>query len=675
VRIGLRVFFLFLTAVSLGCITSAGPNRRPASNEEESFDSGQLITFLREILNASREPENKLFRVIKFPIREVNDLEAGFEDAFSAYQKRFEEARKLFDEFMLHLLKHPDEIENFRSVFSSGLTRIDRDELLNLCHSFPLSSGDLYNPMSGFTKFACQFSGKSFSERELREVLEQFPANPSGVRYDGSKGYHVYSNAILKRQVQTLTSSINTDLHMFSQIYNSMPDEIKDKFRVNHDSTDEKDKVEPFDLIANASVAYLIGKAYGTDDNDEPLNKIQISKLVQKALSRTLNMKPTMMTQFLDLPNMVVNRNDNTVSVFCANGSPSDKPLRLLKAEWYKGPTGTDIIENWKPTFNFTELLSKGVMKSDLVCSGTTYSFQFDPIEAETIPRPENLQFSPGQEINALMTVSLVREVNQGSIQIAQVLASALTGWTVEGEIAKVDTRKFLMSEFIKFDAYFPVMHAMDVNYFTIGTEFSLAVRLKKTVTDQSGVARALKLTILLPSGGEEAFLITMKPAELAQLLNMRYQQKPTPLFLMNNSCSSEKTLLAWSLVFRNALELRKASGQLTAISEVRDFPHVIGSKRSFGTSNLIETLSHSQYPLRSLEMLGEGKSVQEIVEFLGSPAPQGIVRSFLNWFANDPSNNNSFAPVYNIDHPKLMKTGGVRIFVTGSAIKGTDQY
>jgi hypothetical protein len=681
----LAVVFSILTLLS--CASSG---RKLAQSEiDRKLDAAKIIALARKYLKLEDEFRGRQFKLLRFPL-------SGPQDVDPVTLKTFDEVtqRGDIDEDWKTLAP----MENFtedqwneesaqrdilRGIFVSNLSRVERDRLLNLCFTGPVHVGDSLSMAGTMAATMCKYAGLFHAEDEVRAALEAVPLKPTGVRYDGQLGYHQYSNRVLEKNIQIITAAVNTHLFRFYELFLNQSDEVKEKFRVNNDGMAEADKIEPFDLVSTYTVRFFIGKNSGRDDESETtLNKIQISKIVQKALARMLHMKQELTRQWQGLPNMTVNRSDNNISVMCANGLPAFGSSQFVeKVSWSKTSTGTQLVETWEPSYKMTELIAQGFDKPILKCNGVEYNFNIEKLEAEPIPPPAPIVLAPGQDLNALMTVSLVSEIDRSAIDQARKVIGYLIGWEVVGDLVEVESRKFFEEELPKTDAYFPVMHAMDVNYFNIGTERSFVLRLRKVVKDQAGNSRTLNLTIMLPNGTSTWGTLIMRPEELAKLLHARHLKKSAPLFLMNNSCSSEKTLLAWTLVFREALAMRKAKDPSFDISKVSDFPHVIGSKRSFGTSSLAEIFSHSDYPLRSLEMLGQGKPVAEIVEFLKAPPSASFVKGIINVFASSgksdksPDDGKGFDPDYIMEHPGILSLAGFRISVTSPAIQGRDQY
>ena len=678
---------VFATACAAPHKTSG---RKPAQSEVGTLDSAKIVEFARYLIKFNRETAAKKYKVVRFPIRAGSDLHPDSAEQELAKVFQTEEFKNSFDLFLplataqiMSYNEHLEQKTKLRQIFMDGLKPAERDQLLSMCFSAPAHVGGelTFGPMIANMNF-CNYVGLLHSEEEVREALRSFPARPTGVRYDGQLGYHVYTDSGLERRVQILTAAINSHLHRFYELFLNEDDDLKEKWRANKEGAAEADKIEPFDLITTYTTRFIIAKNNGADDESETdLNKIQISKLAQKAIARMLHIKNENAQHLQILPNLTVNKGENALAIMCANGLPSStRSQDPMGFSWNATHTGTELIETWRPQYNLSDLLDKGKMTSEISCNGVNYKFQTEKLPAEAIPPSAPIQFRPGQELHALMTVSLVSEIDRSAVDQAKKLVGLLSGWEAVSEVIPVKTRDFLRTELLKADAYFPFMHAMDVNYFNIGTENGLALRLRKVVKDSYGADRVLNLAVLLPDGSQAFSVVMMKPTDLAKLLHERYLTKPTPLFLMNNSCSSEKTLFAWTLVFREAIELRKATGKFKSLSSVSDFPHIIGSKRSFGTSSLGEIFSHAEYPLRSLEMLGEGKSVTEIIQYLKAPATKRFLESLGGLFNGnkgyDKSNESKgFEPVYALDHPELLSLGGFRVHVTSPNITGRDQY
>ncbi|HRO67287.1 MAG TPA: hypothetical protein PL182_06970, partial [Pseudobdellovibrionaceae bacterium] len=430
----------------------------------------------------------------------------------------------------------------------------------------------------------CQKLKGIFTQDEMRTALLSFPSQPKKVSYDGDFGYHVYQDPRLESAVRLISVAANWDRTRFSEVYNSLPEEKKRIFAKDKDGIGAGDAIEPFDLISNMTTGLIMSRHYGKDvTTNLELNKIQISKLSQKALSRLFRMFDRDADHITRNPSLSLLRTDGNLTVFCANGFfETEESQGVTKSgygtSWQKSLTGTDLVEAWSPFFDLERLRTEKVMAFPFICNTNSYRFALRNRPVEEIPEPAALNFSAASELNALMTISLVSEIDRSAIEKGRFLISKLGGWKIEEDLKEVETKKVFREEFEKTDAYIPVMHAMDVNYFNIGTGRSLSLRLSRRVKDDQGRSRTLRLTVLFPLGSSQMSSLVMGPAELAEILDARYRTKRSPLFLMNNSCGSEKTLPAWALVYRKAFELRKARGEVRSISQVTDFPHIIGS-------------------------------------------------------------------------------------------------
>ncbi len=681
---------LLLTASCLTpSLTTQDGSRRPASTEELSGD--KILKMANFLLKIREETKLKKFKAIAFPIRNAEAVSPRtIETDMAELDGRAEtnEADKALEPLREWAMDtwgvYADKRKYVQDTLTGGLSLNQRDQLLDLCFGSPAGVGDTFTLAEFKAKEQlCKASGLLHTDAELAEALVNFPAVPSGVRYDGRRGFHVYDNPALEKQARLITAAVNTHLHRFYEIFLSQEDAVKEKFRINKDGSAEADKVEPFDLISTLAVREMMAKNMGYDPlSGVELNKIQISKLTQKALARMLHTKNIYSPQWRALPNIIVSKADNALSVMCANGLPDSRVQQDPQGfEWLKVEVGTELLETWQSWTKLSDQFERGTSRTELSCNGVNYKFVLEKVNAEAIPAPAPIKFKKGQELYALMTVSLVSEIDRGAVEQARKLVSLLAGWQPVSEVIQVKTREFLRTELIKADAYFPVMHAMDTNYFNIGTEKGLALRLRKVVKDETGADRVINLALLLPDGAQGFDSVILKPNDLAKLLHERFLKKPTSLFLMNNSCSSERTLFAWTLVFREALELRKADGKFGGLTTVNDFPYIIGSKRNFGTASLVEIFSHAEFPLRSLEMLGQGKSVPQIVDYLKAPVSQGFIGQLGNLFGgsknvvNKEEGSSSFEPVFVLDHPELLSLGGFHITVTGDHIQGRDRY
>ncbi len=678
-----NIIFIGLIGVVLSCATpSHNPflERRPANESSKAISEEEIVRYFKYVLDF-RSKEADVFKVVRLPINDASDISPS--DAMLKVAQIMEAVDTPSESAAIAPLlaeteDHPLKLSQFHEIILNRFTRAQRDELAKICFLGAAHVGDRFYVSTFLMMNTCRWVSAFHDESEVRDALLMFPKKPEGVRYDGQYGYHVYTNKKLENHVQILTAAINTNRVEFYKMFHALPKSITDKFTTNTDRTDEASKIEPFDLLATYTTSLIIRKGMGTDlESGELLNKIQISKLSQKGLARLFHMMGKGNEAVNKLPSVSMIRNDSAVTLLCANGMFDSRKTQVSGDQvWYRGYNGTDLIEWWNPSRNLQQFVSKGFSAVNLTCNSVDYRVVFQNLPMDPIPAPREMDLSTKSDVHALMTISLTSEIDRTAVETARMFVKSLTGWEVVGDIESVDTLQFMGKYLPRVDAYFPVMHAMDVNYFHVGTKNSLLLRMDKKVKNLKGNETTLHLAVLLPDSSKMFESVILKPDDLAKMLDRRYQVNPSPLFLMNNSCASEKTLMAWTLVYRRALAVREARGDRN--SQVRDFPHIIGSKRYFGTSSLIEIFSHSNYPLKSLEMLGQGQSVAKIVEFLSTPQDKGFISGLTGFFKDNKeqlSEAETFEPVYIMDYPELLSTGGIKISVTSRAVKGTDEY
>ncbi|MBX3040469.1 MAG: hypothetical protein KF789_07185 [Bdellovibrionaceae bacterium] len=677
----------------LASCAHVGPDsglRRPSSEEDQS---AIVRTYIQRLLDFDRRESQAIYYFKRFPPVDLTDVGGGANFA-TAYDKAVKE---LSESSMQEVLNNSSEesgeerdvrvSEVIQKTFAD-LSFRDRLQFATICTSAGRGVGDKTRLASLIKSWElCQRMKGIFSPNEMREALMAIPAQPKKVKYDGDLGFHIYQDSVLEGLVRVIAVSANWDRSRFAEVFRALPKEKKAIFATDKDGLGAGDATEPFDLIANMTTAFIMSGLFGKDETTNmELNKIQISKLSQKALSRLFGMFDRDSDHITRNPSLSMLRNDSNMTVFCANGFFETEEAQGVTAKgnfrtaWLKSRTGTDLVETWSPFFDLERMKEEKIHALPFICNTNSYRFALRNRPVEEIPEPVPLDFSRAQGVNALMTISLVSEIDRSAVEKGRFLISKLGGWKIEEDLKEVSTKEFFREEFKKADAYIPVMHAMDVNYFNIGTGQSLSLRLSRQVKDQKGVSKTLYLTILFPLGSSRLAPLVMGAAELAEIMDARHQVKDSPLFLMNNSCGSEKTLPAWALVYRKAFELRKARGEVSHLSQARDFPHIIGSKRYFSTSSVAQIFGHAEYPLKSLEMLTAGKSVGEIVEFLEQPPSKGFFGALTSMILPGgdetlESESRSFEPEYSGRYPELRSFGGFEVIVSGRGIKGENVY
>ncbi|MGE3975434.1 MAG: hypothetical protein AB7F59_12995 [Bdellovibrionales bacterium] len=97
-----------------------------------------------------------------------------------------------------------------------------------------------------------------FSADELTKALLAMPMKPNGVHYDSVEEKHIYENKELLKNVLIIVSSIS-NTPSFLSVWDQLPQEAKNKFRINTNTVEASSRVEPFDLIMNMfSRAYYV---------------------------------------------------------------------------------------------------------------------------------------------------------------------------------------------------------------------------------------------------------------------------------------------------------------------------------------------------------------------------------------------------------------------------------
>ncbi|MCJ8278148.1 MAG: hypothetical protein MJK18_15010, partial [Bdellovibrionales bacterium] len=404
---------------------------------------------------------------------------------------------------------------------------------------------------------------------------------------------------------------------------------------------------------------------------------------VQKSISRLFQMFDRD-PESDSLPAVSVMKKEDRIMFWCANGR--FKPRQTANSNrnevtFYRS-MGNQILEGMNPSIKLSSIENNSIFGFTFYCNTMEYKTTVKVEEAEPINPPQPINYEGRETINALITVALVSEMNSAALNIGKTYLQTVAGWTLVEDFKEIDTKVEFERLLPKTDMYIPVSHAMDVNSFHVGTVKGYSLKLSREVVDQSGKTKTIIATILLPKseGGVGSSYYT-NPAELADLLLLRDYNNLQPLFLMNTSCGSEKTLFTWMATYRNVLEKKIAAGKISTILEDNTAPHIIGSKRYFETSSTAQILSHLSYPIGAMEMLAKGHSVPEVVEFLKKEQEQSFLGGMLSFFADNGGNSEeqkegqNFEPDYIMDHPKLLQIGGYRIMVNRRGFPAQREY
>lgn len=667
------VSFVTLLLWFTACSTISKPERDIAN--ESVFNMDEYISSVEKLLKLVQNETQTPLVLINYPLMRPEDVGPSNPlELLDTISRRYniDDEEYIYENYGEHLPDFASIEQMIKSRLITQFSYAERTKLLSLCFLGPTHVGAPVWVAEVLAQGLCEYPQYLHSEDEVIDALKQFPQIPKNVKYNGNIGFHEYSDKTLESLVQIITVQLNDNKDAFYKLFHKQSLSVKTKFQQATDDNSEASKIEPFDLLGTYSVKYIIGSFYGQNaDLNIPIDKIQLSKMVQKSLAWVFHLTQKEHAHLTSIPSLTMLKGESNFAVLCTKGMMPNQTFKQIgQTYWHRGSFGSDLVESWVPSVDLRELTKKKKGSFSFNCNTIDYYFSYKSLESTPLPEPQDFSFQKGQDIHALMTISLVHEINRTSVNIAKMVTTLFSGWKVTEDLKSVDSEKYIKAKLSKADAYFPVMHSMDINYFNMGTRQGLAITLKKQIADSQG-KRNVYLSILFPDGTQQFETLMYKSEDLSRILNERYKVKNTPLFLMNNSCNSDITLLSWVMVYRKALEARNSS------QPMNDFPHIIGSRRAFGTSNIIEIFSHSKYPMHSLEMLAQGRSIEEILVFLKSPAPKTALNRVARLFSDKQmaEESNGFDPVYVMEYPELLTSKGIEFRMRSRAIKGENSY
>ncbi len=683
-----KIIFICVGLLLVNCISNE-KGRSPGSLNDHDFSKVDIDKLEKIYRFALDHQSGNKFKILNYPTSSAEDVTNGTEaiqqfEKLEAIQKTKDDFRNALWSQLPHTLNQEELTtlagDYVRPQILSRLNEAEKKTLIKFCFG-PKGAGD-YLEIGSFATFECNNYNFLITEEDIARSLESIPNKPSGVYYDGGNGWHIYEDKDLEYNIQVLTLAIALEKERFVSIFDSLDKSIREKFRHNSHGMSEEDKIEPFDLLSSYSTWHIIGQSSGQSDFGD-LNKIYIGKLVQKSMSRLFQMFDRD-PESDKLPTMSIMKKEGRALFWCANGrfkprhhTSTEKPNYSFFRSY-----GNDILEGMVPSFKLAELIEKKQMGFTFFCNTMEYKTSVRVEKAEAINPPQPIDYSNQEQINVLITVALVSEMNSSALTLGKTYLRTMGGWSLVEDFKEIDTK----SEFTRLlpdtDMYIPVSHAMDVNAFHVGTVKGYSLKLRKSVTDKSGRTKVLNATLLLPKSdnGIGSSLI-MNPDSLSDLLLQRSKQNKQPLFLMNTSCGSEKTLFTWMTTYRNVLRKKMKLGLISNVLEDHGAPHIIGSKRYFDTGSTGAILSHLSYPSGAIEQLAKGNSVAEVVEFLKQGQKKSFVGGIMSFFGDNDSQSDqsnspeNFEPDYVMDHPELLEIGGYRINVNRRGFPAEREY
>ncbi len=693
---GLLNYFFILLFLS-SCISTPTSNRDIASVEE--FDTDTILKLIeKDIADFKKFSGVSKYKIRQFPITDISALENHLE--LKDFLKEKEDQMELYfsitegyrndsnydwsNDFKIQLGRKEKLDKEYFKKFNFS----ERKSIIAMCYSVDLRLGRVVNP-GAFFSIACSenfFHAKQFTKKELESAIISFPAVPKGVKYLGEQAEMKISSKELVDKINIITYYLINDKKGFREVFFDLPQDVMNKFRFNNYSNDEETKVEPFDLILHQlTVNFNTNNGTIFHEISQPIDFISSKRLLKKALAQTLLVPNDKDIFAWKSPDVSVLKNRDNFLILCANGilqnsqsydGSNYRTKDMTPLSRFYTQNERDILEKWELMFSLDKLLSNGFSDSKFRCGSQFYNVRYKVKKVEKIPEPDALKFP--SEINVLMTVALTAEISKPQRILLRQYLTSLKDWSVLKNFERVETKSKFEELFVESHMYFPVSHAMDVNYFMVGTEKSNYIVLQKKF-ESGGDSKIVNFHVLLPDQGNVfTDAVHYDVNKLGEFYSLRRSKEMPSLFLMNLSCSSENTLTTWTQVFRQSVQNDK---QQRSVKNFKDLPYILGANRYFNTDSISEISQHINYPLKTIELLATGNDVRSVVNFLSEPNDKSFLNSIKSIFGapenkdNEEDEQRGFMPVYNLDRPELQEYGGFSIEVLNLQTKKRQVY
>ena len=218
-------------------------------------------------------------------------------------------------------------------------------------------------------------------------------------------------------------------------------------------------------------------------------------------------------------------------------------------------------------------------------------------------------------------------------------------------------------SDFLKTDLYLPTAHALALNNFPIA-ETSRVRRIVVSKKIDHPQKEGEKLTVNLVSYFPEMEANThgshrLDTAKLESLMCKRRDLRNDPLAVINMSCHSDQVVRSWMDVYRKSLFEEVTHDPIVSdFTLLEDVPVLIGSTRGFNTDSTATLIGHMEYALQAIDVMAEGKKVEDVLELLDQPIDFGEYAFIIEKMdpssdssdLNDTNANHGFGPYCNAD-------------------------
>ena len=483
----------------------------------------------------------------------------------------------------------------------------------------------------------------------LRQAMQNIPAQPIGVHWDGETEQFIYRDSALLADVTTIAAGFFWHPQRTATILAQLPSTEAAKFKRNSHTTESWTRTEPFDLIQGEMTRWLY-QHHGPALKPYGGNRVVITELVHRKLHLLMNLAETEDSRGADLPSFSVLRaiNAKEVLVLCAQ-QPTFALQERIDLGVLKRTSLTPFVIAIPLQLNEITWLSP---KLQLACDDGQYVLRTRDAKRLAPPATYNSRrFGPDQPLEVFVNFTIVDYVQTELLEkISQYMQ--LVGYQLQ-ERNTVEALPAFATHFANSDVFIPVADTLNVNRLKVGKGASHQLVFVKETQRPTGERVPIRITALFPQGGDTVKL--PKQQGIAHLLSERRQRKPYSMVIINASCHSDRNLSPWTDFYEQSLVLDQEQGRIRYFSDARDMPHVFASQRSFPTGRLSDMITNFSHPLNAIELLAQGGSPRDIHKALAQRAPetwQSDVVAFWEEITGRGSRKyvrKDFDPIYNL--------------------------
>jgi hypothetical protein len=606
---------------------------------------------LLEVLDAH---QNIQVKILRLPVRGPEDLEGDVTE-FT------EVSTRLSGEFVRILVESSDAGLDFQAAFLGAMNDPGvpglGSELFDAVVEQHYAVGSTVTPAMVLPHPA-GIRGYLPLDVSLEDSLVGYPGAPSGVRWNGERGGHEWSDRNLRRSTYLVASELLANPKAFREGLFALPADVQTKFRRNSEGARPQEKIEPFDLIRGALMEGQSSIWMG-----EPTSRVSESKSLHRALYLVFGMNAEDDPIGSELPDLWVERPERDdrehLIVACTRAweEPMIDPVALGSVAFVRGLVSYS-------GFRISELISSEQPERSFSCGNKVYDLRLVALAADpmSVPPPYDLtKFAAGRPAEVLVSFSLTTEVTPQVLQFLKAYLN-LQGFRPQGGIEVVKTKETFLEGLSSADVLIPVAHSLDVNNFHVGTETSNQLVFEKIYPAKTGEDQAAQIRILFPNlRPDENSTVLLTSQELGEAMRKRRTVRPNSLVVLHTSCYGESNLRAWTQAFRRALERERDIGNIESISDAQDVPLVYAFRGGFPTTTPFDLLTSMLYPLGAIGALAEGSNGEELLAMLMAPAPESLLYRFFDFVVRLipgfelPSKVPNYQPVWNLSYPQLL--------------------